>query len=55
MMFEDTSKRATVLDLITNARKITNFIYNYSWLLVKIRKVCGGDIVRSGITRFTKN
>ena len=28
-MFKDISKRQTVLDLITNARKITNFIYNH--------------------------
>ena len=30
LMFEDNGKRPTVLDLITNARKITNFIYNHS-------------------------
>ena len=29
LMFEDISKRQTILDLITNARKITNFIYNH--------------------------
>ena len=45
LMFEDIGKRATVLELITNARKITNFIYNHDWLLAKMRKVCGGDIV----------
>ena len=30
LMFEDIGKRKSVLDLITNARKITNFIYNHS-------------------------
>ena len=55
LMFEDIGKRATVLELITNALKITNFIYNHGCLLAKMRKVCGGDIVRSGATRFATN
>ena len=55
LMFEDIAKRATVSELITNARKITSFIYNHGWLLAKVRKVCGGDIVRPGATRFTTN
>ena len=55
LMFEDIAKRATVSELITNARKITNFIYNHGWLLAKVRKVCGGDIVRLGATRFATN
>ena len=29
LMFEDIGKRESVSDLITNARKITNFIYNH--------------------------
>ena len=55
LMFEDIAKRATVSELITNARKIINFIYNHGWLLAKVRKVCGGDIVRPGATRFATN
>ncbi|KAL6327522.1 hypothetical protein AAG906_021608 [Vitis piasezkii] len=55
LMFEDIGKRTSVADLITKARKITNFIYNHSWLLVQMRKVCGGDIVRPGATRFATN
>ena len=55
LMFEDIGKRATVSELITNARKITNFIYNHGWLLTKMRKVCGGDIVRPRAIRFVKN
>ena len=47
-MFEDIGKRAIVLELIINVRKITNFIYNHGWLLAKMRKVYGGDIVRLG-------
>ena len=55
LMFEDIAKKATVSELITNARKITNFIYNHGWLLAKVRKVCGGDIVRPRATRFATN
>ena len=33
LMFEDIGKRESVLDLLTNARKITNFIYNHGCLL----------------------
>ena len=55
LMFEDIGKRATVSELITNANKITNFIYNHGWLLVKVRKVCSGYIVRPGATRFATN
>ena len=29
LMFEDIGKRESVFDLITNAKKITNFIYNH--------------------------
>ena len=47
LIFEDISKWDSVAKLIMNARKITNFIYNHIWLLAKMRKVCGGDIVRS--------
>ena len=55
LMFEDIGKRATVSELISNARKITNFIYNHGWLFTKMRKVCGEDIVRPGATRFAPN
>ncbi|XP_059597191.1 uncharacterized protein LOC132254761 [Vitis vinifera] len=55
LMFEDIDKRTSVADVITKARKITNFIYNHGWLLAQMRKVCGGDIVRPGATRFATN
>ena len=48
-------KRESVFDLITNARKITNFIYNHGWLLATMRKVCGGDIVCLRAKRFATN
>ena len=55
LMFEDIGKPESVFDLITNAQKITNFIYNHSWFLATMRKVCGGDIVHLGVTRFATN
>ena len=55
LMFEDIGKRTTVLEMITNVQKITNFIYNHGWLLEKMKKVCGGDIVRPEATRFATN
>ena len=48
LMFEDIGQRESVSNLITNARKITNFIYNHGWLVATMRKVCGGDIVCPG-------
>ena len=55
LMFEDIGKRESVSDLITNARKITNFIYNHGKLLATMRRVCDGDIVRPGATIFATN
>ena len=55
LMFEDIGKRANVSELFTNACKITNVIYNHGWLLTKMRKVCGGDIVCPGATIFATN
>ena len=54
-MFEDIGKRAIVLELIINVRKITNFIYNHGWLLAKMKKIYGGDIVCLGAIRFATN
>ena len=55
LIFEDISKRTSVIDVINNAHKITNFIYNHGWLLAQMRKYCGGDIVLLGATRFATN
>ncbi|RVW52179.1 hypothetical protein CK203_077811 [Vitis vinifera] len=55
LIFEDIGKRPNVIEVINNARKITNFIYNHGWLLAQMRKYCGGDIVRPGATRFATN
>ena len=55
IMFGDIGKRESVLDLIINARKITNFIYNHGCLLAKIRKVYSRDIVHLGVIIFETN
>ena len=55
LIFEDIGKKLSVIDVINNARKITNFIYNHGWLLAQMRKYCGGDIIRPEATRFTTN
>ena len=52
LIFEDIGKRPRVIEVINNARKITNFIYNHGWLLAQMRKYYVGDIVRPGATRF---
>ncbi|RVW26708.1 hypothetical protein CK203_116355 [Vitis vinifera] len=44
LIFEDIGKRPNVIEVINNARKITNFIYNHGWLLAQMRKYCGGDM-----------
>ncbi|KAL6314370.1 hypothetical protein AAG906_021205 [Vitis piasezkii] len=51
-MFKDIGKRPSVAEMIRNACKKTNFIYNHGWLLVEMRKYCGGEIVRLGATRL---
>ena len=55
LMFENICKRESISDLITNARKIPNFIYNHGWFVATTRKVCGGDIVRPRAIRFATN
>lgn len=52
LMFEDLNKMPSVAKVISNARKITNFIYNLGWLLAQIRKFCGGGIIPPRVTRF---
>ena len=37
LMFEDIGKRDSVAQLIRNARKITNFIYNHGFMLAKMQ------------------
>ena len=37
------------------AQTITRFIYNHTWVLSLMRTYTGGEILRSGITRFATN
>ncbi|XP_058106460.1 uncharacterized protein LOC131249702 [Magnolia sinica] len=55
LMLEGIGDRPSVKTVITDARLITNFVYNHSWSLAAMRKRCGGDIVRPGATRFATN
>ena len=55
LIFKDIGKRLGITDVINNARKITNFIYNHGWLLAQMRKYCDGDIVQPRATRFATN
>ncbi|RVX08326.1 hypothetical protein CK203_017612 [Vitis vinifera] len=55
LIFEDIGKRPSVIEVINNDRKITNFIYNHGWLLAQMRKYCGRDIVRPGATSCSHN
>ncbi|XP_058106353.1 uncharacterized protein LOC131249567 [Magnolia sinica] len=55
LMLEEIGQRDSVKKTIQDARKVTNFIYNHSWLLAAMRECCGGDIVRPGATRFATN
>ena len=45
LIFEDIGKKPSVIDVINNGCKITDFTYNHGWLLAQMRKYCGGDIV----------
>ncbi|XP_058106347.1 uncharacterized protein LOC131249559 [Magnolia sinica] len=54
-MLKAIGDRLSVKTVITDARLITNFVYNHSWLLAAMRERCGGDIVRPGATRFATN
>ena len=55
LMFEDINKMPSVAEMMSNARKITNFIYNLGWLLAQIRKFYGGGIIPPKVTRFATN
>ena len=41
--------------MITKAKKLINFIYDHSWLLAQMQKVCGGDIVHPRTIIFATN
>ncbi|XP_058089446.1 uncharacterized protein LOC131236340 [Magnolia sinica] len=55
LMLEGIGQRDSNRRTIQDARRVTNFIYNDSWLLVAMREYCEGDIVSPGATRFATN
>ncbi|KAM5577951.1 hypothetical protein ABKV19_008328 [Rosa sericea] len=55
LMFEDIGKKKKVSDVITIARLVTVYIYNHGWVLALMRKICNGDLIRPGPTRFATN
>ena len=51
-MLKDFEKTKLVEKIVRDARVVTNFIYNHSYLLAFIRSLecCGGDLIRPGVT-----
>ena len=53
LMLEDIGKQDWVKDVIDQAKSITKYIYNHSWVLNLMRKNTGNmELVRLAITRF---
>jgi len=53
LMLEDIDKIEWVKKCVEDAKSITRYIYNHSWVLNLMRKHTGGkELVRSAITRF---
>lgn len=56
LMLEEIGKREEVEELLAKAKRITQFIYNNTWVLNLMRKKTGGrDIVQIATTRFASN
>eukprot|EP00253_Pinus_taeda_P008141 PITA_08141 len=56
LMLEDIGKIEWVKKCVEDAKSITRYIYNHSWVLNFMRKHTGGkELVRSAITRFATN
>ena len=55
LMLKDMGKVEPVKKVVEDARTLTNFIYNYGYVLTMMRERCGGDIVRPGVTCFATN
>ena len=53
LVVEDIGKHDWVKDVIEQAKSITKFIYNHSWVLNLMRKnIANRELVRPAITRF---
>ncbi|KAK9283196.1 hypothetical protein L1049_011432 [Liquidambar formosana] len=56
LMFEEIGKMDEVKEVLVKAKRITQFIYNNSWVLNLMRRKMGEqDIVQLAITRFASN
>ncbi|XP_048444125.1 uncharacterized protein LOC125479134 [Pyrus x bretschneideri] len=55
LMFEAMGKKENIANVVKIARTITNYIYNHSWLLAKMREFCKGEIILPATTRFATN
>ncbi|KAA8550130.1 hypothetical protein F0562_001814 [Nyssa sinensis] len=48
-------KKAAVHNILDEAKKVTNFIYNHNRILDIMRNYCTGELIRPGQTRFATN
>jgi hypothetical protein len=55
LMFEAIGGQHFVKKAVEMGRTVTNFIYNHSWMLSKMRYYCKRELVRPGATRFATN
>ena len=55
LMLEDIGKIEWVKKCVEDAKSITRYIYNHSWVLNLMRKHTGLELAQSTITRFATN
>ncbi|KAI5431389.1 hypothetical protein KIW84_035537 [Lathyrus oleraceus] len=54
LCLEDIGKNKSIHNLLSEAKMVTTFIYNHTYIVSLMKKYTGGrDIVRPGVTRFT--
>ncbi|XP_058781701.1 uncharacterized protein LOC131655917 [Vicia villosa] len=53
LCLEDIGKRKSIHNLLSEAKMVTTFIYNHTYIVSLMKKYAGGrNIVRPGVTRF---
>ncbi|XP_057831660.2 uncharacterized protein LOC131042327 [Cryptomeria japonica] len=56
LVLEDIGKIGWVKKVVEDAKSVTKFIYNHTWVLALMRKHTNGkDLVRPGVTRFANH
>ncbi|XP_059072640.1 uncharacterized protein LOC131873640 isoform X1 [Cryptomeria japonica] len=56
LVLEDIGKIGWVKKVVEDAKSVTKFIYNHTWVLALMRKHTNGkDLVRPGVTRFASH